>query len=219
MDAPENCDRCGLVHSDACASSAVSAPDALGDPSPRDLAFIGRIQRRDHDAIAELFDHYYESVFSIAYRVLRDTGEAEDLVQEVFLYLFKNANAYDPEKGTVRAWIVRVAWHRSLNRKQYLMSRCFYHHDPVDSMNSPPSVDPRDLGHLRDKQELLEMAFKSLTERQRKTIRMHCYEGWEMHEIATAMDDSVTNVRAHYYRGLAKLRSMLVKRCAAAETA
>jgi RNA polymerase sigma-70 factor (ECF subfamily) len=195
------------------------ADGALCPDCQREAAFIKRIQGRDHQAIGDLFDSFYELVFSIGFRVLRDSGEAEDLVQEVFLYLYRNANAYDPLKGTIRAWVVRVAWHRSINRKQYLMSRFFYRHDPVDERGNFASVDPRDLDHLHHHQQLLEVALSSLTERQRRAIHMYCYEGREMHEIATAMNDSVVNVRAHYYRGLAKLRTVLGKEYAVAGNA
>ena len=214
MSISENCCRCRAR--DQGVRVLEISPEGICDQCQREVAFIARIQVRDHQAIGELFDSFYELVFSIGFRVLRDTGEAEDLVQEVFLYLYRNANAYDPDKGTIRAWVVRVAWHRSINRKQYLTSRCFYRHDPVDQGGNYPSVDPRDLDHLRHHQQLLEVALGSLTERQQKAIRMYCYEGREMHEIASEMNDSVVNIRAQYYRGIAKLRTVLGKQYALA---
>jgi RNA polymerase sigma-70 factor (ECF subfamily) len=194
----------------------ISPGPALCEHCQSDLLFITRIQGQEHKAIAELFDQYYKFVFSIGFRVLKDAGEAEDLVQEVFLYLYKNANAYDPVKGTIRAWVVRVAWHRSINRKQYLMSRYFYRQDPIDQGANELSVAARDLDHLLHHQQVLQMALGTLTERQQKAIRMYCYEGREMQEIASEMNDSVVNVRAQYYRGIAKLRAVLDKQVAVA---
>ena len=96
------------------------------------------------------------------------------------------------------------------------MSRYFYRQDPIDQGANELSVASRDLDHLLHHQQVLQTALGTLTERQQKAIRMYCYEGREMQEIASEMNDSVVNVRAQYYRGIAKLRAVLDKQVAVA---
>src|SRR5207247_5951270 len=106
--------------------------------SPRVLVVIYRLQassdeelmdqlRQGHqDALAVLFDRHYRLVFSVALRILHDHGEAEDLMQEVFLEIYRKVENYDPDKGNAKTWILQYAYHRSLNRQKYLSVRNFY---------------------------------------------------------------------------------------------
>ena len=78
------------------------------------------------DALAILFDRHYRQVYSVARRILRDSGEAEDLMQEVFLEVYRDAEKFDPARGSVKTWILQYAYHRSLNRWKYLKLRGHY---------------------------------------------------------------------------------------------
>jgi RNA polymerase sigma-70 factor (ECF subfamily) len=78
------------------------------------------------DALSFLFDRYYRLVFSIALKILRDRGEAEDIMQEVFLEIYRAPEKFDPSRGGVKTWILQHAYHRSLNRRKYLKVRGFY---------------------------------------------------------------------------------------------
>jgi RNA polymerase sigma-70 factor, ECF subfamily len=78
-----------------------------------------------HDAITVLFDRYSRLVFRVAERILRDPGEAEELLQIVFLSVFQSAGKFDRERGSVRVWLLQHAYHRSLRRRHQLGSRHF----------------------------------------------------------------------------------------------
>jgi RNA polymerase sigma-70 factor (ECF subfamily) len=78
------------------------------------------------DALAVLFDRHYRQVFSAAHRVLRDSGEAEDLMQEVFLGVYRDARKFDAGRGSVKNWMLQYTYHRSLNRLKYLKLRGHY---------------------------------------------------------------------------------------------
>ena len=71
------------------------------------------------DALAVLFDRHCPLVFSVAHRILQDSGEAEDLMQEVFLEIYRDAGKFDPARGSVKDWILQYASDRSLNRYRY----------------------------------------------------------------------------------------------------
>lgn len=166
------------------------------------------LKDRDGEALAELFRRYSRLVFSIGFRIMRDVGEAEDVVQEVFLFLFQRAELFDAAKGGAKAWIVQVAWHRSLDRRKYLHRRDFYSGTDVrklsDTLMGQEDVE-EDLASKFNRERLRE-AFQNLSDRQRITLELFFFEDLDLGEIASRLDESLENVRHHYYRGLQKLR-------------
>jgi RNA polymerase sigma-70 factor (ECF subfamily) len=76
---------------------------------------MGQLRQGNPDALLILFDRFYRLILKVALRILRDAGEAEDLMQDVFLEIFGKADQFDPAKGSVRTWILQYAYHRSLN--------------------------------------------------------------------------------------------------------
>jgi DNA-directed RNA polymerase specialized sigma24 family protein len=95
-------------------------------PDLSDEDVMERLRKGDPDALPILFDRFYRLVLRIASRILRDAGEAEDVMQEVFLEIFKRVAQFDPAKGSAKTWILQYAYHRSLSRRQYLALRNFY---------------------------------------------------------------------------------------------
>ena len=167
------------------------------------------------DALKCLFDRYHRLVLSIGLKVLRDEDEAQDLVQEVFFNLYRTAGKFDPEKGTTKMWIIRGAYRQSLSRRRYLKVRGFYDGSAIAERADEPSG----LCLLSAESALLvgEILGK-LSRQQRRTLRLAVFGGLTTDEIATRTGEKVSNVRHHYYRGLTKLRAMLLERASAAET-
>src|ERR1700744_325244 len=98
---------------------------AVEDPS--DEALIARICKADQEALALLFRRYARVVWSIAERILRDKAEAEDVLQEVFFRVYRNAASFDSGKGVPRTLIVHIAYQCSFTRRAYLAARhCYY---------------------------------------------------------------------------------------------
>src|ERR1043166_3693094 len=95
-------------------------------PNLSDEDVMERLRQGNPDALPILFDRYNRLVLKIALRILRDRGEAEDLMQDVFLEIFNKAGQFDPAKGSAKTWIFQYAYHRSLSRRQYLALRNFY---------------------------------------------------------------------------------------------
>ncbi len=149
-----------------------------------------RVQRQDPQALAELFDRYCRLVFSIGYRVLRSPTEAEDLVQEVFLFLWSRSKLFVPGKRSAHDWIVRVIYHRAFDRRRYLITRLSYNfgtedrvarytnHDPTADRASRVVSRDGNFGELLYWHSYLESAFEELSEAQRKTLTMFYYEGY-----------------------------------------
>src|SRR5258708_37977617 len=91
-----------------------------------DEELMGFLAENDSKALELLFNRYSRVVLGIARRILRDHGEAEDVVQETFFRLFQHAKRFNPTEGTARAWIAKIAFHQALDRKSYLRRRGFY---------------------------------------------------------------------------------------------
>src|SRR5919109_1171893 len=101
-----------------------------------DEIVMAHLQAGHADALAVIFDRYHRLILSIAMKILRDVGEAEDLMQGVFLEIYKCAAQFDAAKGTTKVWILQYAYHRGMNRRQHLNVRNFYKNsDIADAQN------------------------------------------------------------------------------------
>lgn len=175
---------------------------------PNDEDLIIRLRQADPDALKFLLDRYSRIVLSIANRILHDYGEAEEIAQEVFFQVFQKANLFDPSKGTGKAWIIQIAFHRALDRKSYLDRRGFHSNTAIESVCNDLSDETdldRELSAKLNRTQL-ERAFEDLTEMQRRTLRLFFFEGLEVREIMERLHEPLGNVRHHLYRGLEQLR-------------
>jgi RNA polymerase sigma-70 factor (ECF subfamily) len=189
--------------------------EKVGASGQSDEDAIARLQARDSNALSLLFDRYARLVLSIALRILRDYGEAEEVVQDVFFYVYQKASLFEPARGSAKAWIVQIAFHRALDRKAHLSRRGFYVGTDIDPLHDTL------LGHSDLEHEVgsemnrvhLERAFEELPEIQRRTLDLFYFQGLELREISERLNEPLGNVRHHFYRGLEKLRkSAFVRR-------
>ncbi len=189
-------------------SSDPAAPlEAYGD----DTRLMLRVQAGDHEALAALFNRYSGIVFKIGRQVLRDTGEAEELVQEVFLNVYRKCGSFDANKGTVRGWLRRIAYREAFDRKNYLNNRRFYDSDAVEEIiEQIKSVfDVEREADAHQLESLLRNAMAGLSEKQRATLELCLFEGYTLREVSELKQDSLVNTRHHYYRALEQLRKAL----------
>jgi RNA polymerase sigma-70 factor (ECF subfamily) len=177
---------------------------------------LEQIQEGDKEALGILFRRHACAVRNVAYRILRNEAEADDLVQEVFLFLFRKAALFDASQGAARSWIFQVTYHRAFDRRRYLNSRHFYCNLDLDE-TARRLADPRDELPFHELsmegilgKKLMARFNARLTPEQRETIRLHFFEGHALKEIAELTGRSLVNVRQHYYRGLARLRKYVL---------
>ena len=173
-----------------------------------DEEVMARLQANDSNALEILFDRYARLVFNIARRIVLDAGEAEDVVQEAYFYLYKKSLLFDRSKGTVKAWILQIAVHRALDRKSHLARRGFYAGTDIESLDDnllgETDLD-REIGAKLNREQL-ERAFEQLPEIQRVTLELFYFEGLELREISERLNEPLGNSRHHFYRGLERLR-------------
>jgi RNA polymerase sigma-70 factor (ECF subfamily) len=186
-------------------------PDASND----DARLLLYVQSGDREALGVLFDRYARLILSVGQRVLRDTAEAEDLVHDVFLFLLDKSDLFDPTKGSARAWLARVTYHRALDRRKYLARRCFcdtsgsagFCSKITNQVNSDIAESPE----LFYWQSYLQRAFDDLSKEQRLTLELYFFEGFTINEISQQLGASPVNVRNYYYRGLERLRDLMAR--------
>jgi RNA polymerase sigma-70 factor (ECF subfamily) len=168
------------------------------------------------DALAALFDRYRRLVLTVATRILRDSAEAEDLTQDVFIEIHRKARLYDPSKGSVKTWVLQYAYHRSFNRQKYVSLRRSYSGSFLEIALAQASVRgngvcEQTIPH-RGPLEVLHRGMKGLTDKERAVIECVSLEGLTLREASTRMQVSYVNVRNHYYRGVNKLRRIAVEK-------
>jgi len=178
-----------------------------------DEHLLARVQEGDLDAVAALFDRYARLVLGIGTRILRDPGEAEDLVQEFFLRLCQKAHTFDPAKGSARTWMIQVAYRQAVARRSYLMKRSFYSGTDLNAVENAMQGELDIEEHVATQLtggQLLE-SLNMLNEKQQATLRLFFFEGCELREIAERLGESFDNVRHYYYRGLDRLRKTAIE--------
>src|SRR5579863_2022869 len=176
-----------------------------------DEQLIESIVAGRQDALAVLFDRYHRLVFDVAFRIVRDPGEAEEVVQTVFLDIYRAVANFDPAKGIPKVWILQYAYHRALHRKRHLVSNHFYRWEELEAAVEV-GVGRSLKGELPEMVRLAEQMLERLKPRQRTVLEMTYYEGLTAEEIAQRLGVSTHIVRHDLHRGLGALREAIGKR-------
>jgi RNA polymerase sigma-70 factor (ECF subfamily) len=181
---------------------------------PSDERLMTLLREGDAGALNVLFNRHSSLVYSIALRILREPGEAEDVVQECFLYVFRKADLFDPLRGSAKVWIVQIAYSRSLDQRTHLRRKKFYQRTDIDSPSlSEELTEPGDMEREVEARldfGRLRAGFEELTEIQRETLKMFYFEDIGLREISERLKEPLGNVRHHFYRGLERLRKSAV---------
>jgi RNA polymerase sigma-70 factor (ECF subfamily) len=160
------------------------------------------------DGLSVLFRRHGRAVLNVAWRILRDESEADDLRQEVFLYLFERAKLFDPKKSSGCSWIIQITYHRAIDRRRFLSCRQHYKSEQLDDEWFRPGTRELSTDQI-DGKSILEKLRVQLTPEQQQTLELHFFEGYSFREIAEQRGQTVGNVRHHYYRALDRLRTNL----------
>jgi len=177
--------------------------------STQDGELVRRTAEGDRTAFGYLFDRYHQLALNLAWRVLNERPEAEDVVQEVFLQLWRDAASYNEARGSVSTWIVTIARSRAIDKLRSRKARRI----------ADPSVENQELDDVAeqipdrtagqedlDRRLLVKKAFGSLTVEQRVVIEMAYYEGMSQSEIAEALREPLGTVKTRIRSGLIKLK-------------
>jgi RNA polymerase sigma-70 factor, ECF subfamily len=176
---------------------------ANSPPSPAqdDAALLAQVQRGDETAMASLFDRYSKIVYSVALRVLRDPASAEDVLQEVFMQIWRNPNSFIATRGSLGGWLAVVARNRSIDALRRKRPS-----DPVEDMSLASNYDLADEAERNSLMEKARGVIRQLPIEQRKTLEMAFFDGLTHSEIAEMTGDPLGTVKTRIRSALTSLR-------------
>jgi RNA polymerase sigma-70 factor (ECF subfamily) len=188
---------------------AVFTPSDSSDVSP-DAGLMRRLLQRDVGAFEELYDRHSRLVYALVLRILQQTATAEEVVQDVFLQLWRNTALYDSSRGPFVPWLLTVARSRALDQLRLNSERQRRREDQTDEL--PPLVAIPDFeGSLDEKRRATRVRelINALNPQQRRAIELAYFEGLSHSEIANALKEPLGTVKSWIRNGLLRLKEGL----------
>jgi RNA polymerase sigma-70 factor (ECF subfamily) len=170
---------------------------------------MGRLQRRDPQALAELYDRYGQVVFRLILRMVRDNGVAEDLVQETFLRVWNRVGGFDSDRGAVGPWLLAVARNRAID---YLRSQSRRAESAIDLNETEHPELFADLSTAAldfDLVRQVKRALDQLDSQSRQAIELAYFEGMSQTEIAERMGQPLGTIKTWTRRAIQQMRAAL----------
>jgi RNA polymerase sigma-70 factor (ECF subfamily) len=186
------------------------APVAPTARAIEDRELAARMMAGDERALAEVYDRYVGLVFGMARRVLGDEAKAEDVTQEVFVYVWEQPHRFDPSRGTLRSWLGLLAHHRSVDRvrSEVRRTRGEARLDPVDVVTDTADVVDDELSGtwLAGR---VQQALDQLPAEQRDAVVLAYFGGRTYRQVATELDIPEGTAKSRLRLALAKLEELL----------
>ena len=178
-----------------------------------DEALLHNIAHGCEDCFDLLFLRFFRPILRLAFKILRDKSEAEDVVQEVFLAIHQQRERFDPSVGTARTWVLQFGYYKSLKRRTYLWNRQFYapRMDDAGDGRDPELVQPEFIQRSVEEKEIVEQCLASLNTAQRRIVEFLHFEGHTLREISQMEGKELGAIRNSYYRGLKALKAVLTE--------
>ena len=179
--------------------------------SETDQALVLRVGNGDPDALDEIYGRFARSVYGLAYRILGDTSAAEDVVQDVFLKLWRQPSSYNPERGSLGSWLLGVTHNRAID---IVRRRRTHQEAPLPEPGEPEIVpdgvvDLADAVGIREASESVRRALLHIPPEQRRVIEMAFFEGKTHVEISAELGEPLGTAKTRIRLGMRKLRALL----------
>ena len=179
-------------------------------PVDTDPALVARIEARDADALALLYDRHSARLMGLAQRILGVSGEAEEVLQEVFLHVWRAAHTFDASRGSVLAWLLVATRSRAIDR---LWARRPASRGELKRLEDvPEAASPLDVegdSVSREWEAVCRAAIGELPAEQRRVLELAYFEGLTHVEIAERTDTPLGTVKTRVRLGLMKLRERI----------
>jgi RNA polymerase sigma-70 factor (ECF subfamily) len=172
-----------------------------GATAAEDGVLLERVKANDQGAMAEFCNRYGSLVYSIALRVLKDTGQAEDVMQEIFLQVWRNPGAFEKGRGSLGAWLAVVARNRAVD-----VLRRRKPNDPMDEVVLVSNVNLASEVERTRMMEKVRLAMQGLPDEQQKSVELAFFEGMTHAEIAAKTGDPLGTVKTRIRTALMSLR-------------
>jgi RNA polymerase sigma-70 factor (ECF subfamily) len=193
--------------------AALARMQPAADLQAEDVESLRLIVSGDQGAAAGLYDRHSRALYSLILRILGDEGEAEDVLQEVFVQAFRQAGRYDAARGAVAAWLLMMARSRAIDRLRTRRTRVEGRTGEVQVLDDLPDAQPDAASVMLDEEQtrLVREALGELPLLQRVAIELAYYEGLSHTEIAARLEQPLGTVKTRIRLGLLKLRDVLAE--------
>ena len=175
---------------------------------------IQQVAQQDREAFSQLYDRFSNLVFTLAMRMLRVRSDAEDLLQEVFVQVWRQAENYSAERGSPEAWIINIARSRAIDKIRSIrrMEKSFVLTDDPARVESGENV----ASSAAESEARLAMnsAMANLPEAQRKVLELAYFDGLTQSEIAERLAEPLGTVKTRMRSGIQRLREIVSSRAA-----
>lgn len=188
---------------------AVLTPKQNDDVSS-DAALVQQLLRRDVRAFEQLYDRHSRIVYGLVLRILQQGSTAEEVVQDVFLQLWRNASRYQASRGPFVPWLLTLARNRALDTLRLKSERQRRREDQTEELPQIAQV-PQYEQALDEKRraEVVRSLMSSLSAPQKKAIELAYFEGLSHSEIAEALQEPLGTVKSWIRNGLKRLKEGL----------
>jgi len=175
-----------------------------------DATLVNRLLQKDVTAFEQLYDRHSRAVYGLVLRILQQAGTAEEVVQDVFLQLWRNAAQYDSSRGPLVPWLFTLARNRALDTLRLKSERQRRREDQTEEFPSVVSA-PEYEKQLDEKRraEKVRALMASLNPQQKKAIELAYFEGLSHSEIATSLKEPLGTVKSWIRNGLLRLKEGL----------
>lgn len=171
-----------------------------------DEALVALVNRGNERALAELYDRFGRTAYSIALRILRDQALAEDAVQEAFLTVWRSASRYMPERAKASTWILTMVHHRAVDLVRREERR---RTEPMDDVPEALGASTEEIAWLGLQREQVREALARLPDPQREAIELAYYGGFTQSELADRLGEPLGTIKSRMFAGLNRLRDLL----------
>ena len=190
-----------------CVEAAHSLTLADGES---DAALMEQLVRRETSALERLYDRYARPVYSLVLRITRQAPAAEEIVQDVFLLLWRNAHRYQAARGRLEPWLFTLARNRALDYLRLKSERQRRREDPLDPQPADSAgPDFESSVDAQRRSQKIRAMMDDLAPAQRQAIELAFYEGMTHSEIAQHLKEPLGTVKSWIRTGLLRLREAL----------
>lgn len=188
---------------------AVLTPSDVRDVSP-DATLVRSLLQKDVTAFEQLYDRHSRTVYSLVLRILQQPSTAEEVVQDVFLLLWRNADQYDPSRGPFVPWLLTLARNRALDHLRLKSERQRRREEQADEL-PPVMAAPEFEKQLDEKRraERVRTLMGELQPQQKRAIELAYFEGLSHTEIAEKLQEPLGTVKSWIRNGLLRLKEGL----------
>lgn len=186
-------------------------PHVESNRTDEDVELLRRVALKDKAAFAELYDRLSGVLYSTVMRILNDSRESEDVLQEVFLQIWDKAPTYDSRVGRPFNWALTLTRNRAIDRLRSLRRRYEFVAETTETASVLPShgADTGREVYQRERSLIVRKALDGLPLEQRQAIEMAFLGGMTQNEISEQLGQPLGTIKARIRRGMLKLKEAL----------